>query len=85
VLETYTWLADCFVKKGVPEAGIHWYKKALGLPELSLEQSLAIQYELACAEEAAGDRNNARNHFMHVLSLNIDYRDVAERIKALTS
>jgi hypothetical protein len=44
-----------------------------------------VNYELACAEEAAGDINAARTHFMHVLSLNIDYRDVAERIKALKS
>jgi tetratricopeptide (TPR) repeat protein len=85
VLETYTWLADCFVTKGVPEAGMRWYKKALALPDLSAEQTLALHYELACAEQAAGDLASARNHFLHVLSLNIDYRDVTERIKGLTS
>ena len=83
IIEAYTWLAHCFVDKGVPEASVHWYEKALELPDLSDEHALAIRYELACSEEAAGDLAAARRHFMRVLSVNIDYRDVAERIKAL--
>ncbi|MFB3812481.1 MAG: tetratricopeptide repeat protein [Terriglobales bacterium] len=85
VIEAYTWLADCFLQKGVPEAAIHWYEKALRVSGLGDERSLAIHYEIACAQEAAGNLIAARQHFMHVLSVNIDYRDVAERIKALRS
>ncbi len=85
VIEAYTWLADCFLQKGVPEAAIHWYEKALHMPDLGNDRSLAIHYELACAQQAAGNLAAARQHFMHVLSVNIDYRDVAERIKALRS
>jgi hypothetical protein len=84
-IQAYTWLADCFVQKGVPEAGVHWYQKALHVPGVGDENALAMHYELACAHEAAGDIPAAREHFMHVLSRNIDYRDVAERIKALKS
>jgi tetratricopeptide (TPR) repeat protein len=84
-IQVYTWLADCFVQNGLPEAGIHWYEKALQVPDLDGEGVLAIHYELARAHEAAGDLSAARRHFMHVLSRNIDYRDVAERIKALKS
>ena len=54
-LEAYTWLAHCFVDKGLPEAAVHWYEKALQLPNLISEQVLAIRYELACAHQAAGD------------------------------
>jgi tetratricopeptide (TPR) repeat protein len=84
-IQVYTWLADCFVRNGLPEAGIHWYEKALQVPGLDGEGILAVQYELARAHEAAGDLSAARRHFMHVLSRNIDYRDVAERIKTLKS
>jgi tetratricopeptide (TPR) repeat protein len=84
-IQVYTWLADCFVQSGLPEAGIHWYEKALQVPGLDGEGILAIHYELARAHEAAGDLPAARRHFMHVLSRNIDYRDVAERIKTLKS
>jgi tetratricopeptide (TPR) repeat protein len=85
VMQAYTWLADCFVQNGMPEAGVHWYMKALQVPGLDEESTVAVHYELACAHEAAGNVPAARNHFMHVLSINIDYRDVAERIKALKS
>ena len=85
VIEAYTWLADCFVQNGMPEAGVHWYEKALQMPGLDNEGVMAIHYELACAYEAAGDLAAARCHFMRVLSINIDYRDVSERIKNLKS
>ena len=29
LMQTYTWLAQCFLDKGVPEAAIKWYDKAL--------------------------------------------------------
>jgi tetratricopeptide (TPR) repeat protein len=84
-VEAYTWLAHCFVEKGIPEAGIRWYENALGIPGLRADQTMAIHYELACAQQEAGNVMAARQHFMQVLSVNIDYRDVAERIKALRS
>ena len=33
-VQTYTWLAQCFLDKGVPEAAIRWYEKALSIPGL---------------------------------------------------
>jgi tetratricopeptide (TPR) repeat protein len=84
-LQAYTWLADCFVQKGVPEAAIRWYEKALRSPHVGAETATAIHYELACACEQAGNRTSALTHFMEVYGTNIDYRDVAERIKSLKS
>ena len=49
------------------------------------ETRVALHYELASAFEAAGDKTSALQHFMDVYGNNIDYRDVAERIKALKS
>jgi len=85
LMQAYTWLAQCFLDKGVPEAAVRWYERALKLPNLDGDTCLALHYELASSYEAANNRPAALNHFLEVYGSNIDYRDVAERIKALKS
>jgi len=84
VMQAYTWLASCFVEKGVPEAGVKWYEKALTIAN-NEESRTALHYDLASAYEIAGDKQAALKHFTEVYGTNIDYRDVAERIKTLKS
>ena len=84
-VQTYTWLAQCFLDKGVPEAAIRWYEKALNIPGLDDEARVAINYELGSACETAMDKPAALRYFTGVYGTNIDYRDVAERIQALKS
>jgi tetratricopeptide (TPR) repeat protein len=83
-MQAYTWLANCFVEKGVPEASFKWFQKALSSAQ-DEDTRTAIHYELACAYEVAGMKAESLRHFMEVYSANIDYRDVAERIKLLKS
>ena len=85
IMQSYTWLAQCFLEKGVPEAAVRWYEKALNVPGIDGETRVALNYELGGAYEAAGDKPAALKHFTSVYSSNIDYRDVTERIKALKS
>ena len=85
LMQTYTWLAQCFLDKGVAEAAIRWYEKALKLPKIDEETRTALNYELATSYEAAGNKATALTYFTEVYGSNIDYRDVAERIKALKS
>jgi len=85
LMQTYTWLAQCFLDKGVPQAAIRWYENALKIPSIDGETKTALHYELATAYESAQNRDAALAHFMEVYGANIDYRDVAERIKALKS
>jgi pilus assembly protein FimV len=85
LMQTYTWLAQCFLDKGVAEAAIRWYERALKLPNIDEETRTALNYELASSYEAAGDKAKALSYFMEVYGSNIDYRDVSERIKALKS
>jgi len=66
----------------VAEASIKWYDKALTVATND-ESRTALHYDLASAYEASGERRLALKHFMEVYGTNIDYRDVAERIKAL--
>ena len=84
-MQAYTWLAQCFLEKGVPEAAVRWYEKALKLPSIDGEARTALHYELASAYETANNKESALAHFLEVYGSNIDYRDVAERIKALKS
>jgi tetratricopeptide (TPR) repeat protein len=83
IMQTYTWLSQCFLDKGVPEAAIRWYEQALKLTTIDADTRTALHYELASSYETAGDKTSALNHFMQVYGSNIDYRDVAERIKTL--
>lgn len=85
IMQTYTWLAQCFLDKGVPEAAIRWYEQALKLPDLDQDTRMALHYELGSSYETAGNRPVALQHFMEVYGSNIDYRDVSERIQALKS
>jgi pilus assembly protein FimV len=85
LMQTYTWLAQCFLDKGVAQAAIRWYERALKLPNIDEETRTALNYELASSYEAAGDKAKALSYFMEVYGSNIDYRDVSERIKALKS
>jgi tetratricopeptide (TPR) repeat protein len=85
LMQTYTWLAQCFLDKGVPEAAIRWYQQALKIPNIEGESATALHYELGSAFELSQNKTEALNHFLQVYGSNIDYRDVAERIKALRS
>ena len=84
-MQAYTWLAQCFLDKGVPEASIRWYEKALKIQGIDEESRTALHYELASAYEAGQNKRAALAHFMEVYGANIDYRDVGERIHALKS
>jgi tetratricopeptide (TPR) repeat protein len=85
IMQTYTWLAQCFLEKGVPEAAVRWYDRALHVQGIDGDTRVALNYELAAAYESSGDKPSALKYFMEVYGSNIDYRDVAERIKALKS
>jgi tetratricopeptide (TPR) repeat protein len=84
-IQALTWLAQCLVDKGAPEAAVRWYQKALLLPGLDSGSRCSIYYDLAMAYQASGDNKSALANFMEVYGSNIDYRDVASRIKALKS
>ena len=82
-IQALTWLAQCLVDKGAPEAAVRWYQKALQLPGLDSASRCSIYYDLASAYQASGDDKAALTNFMEVYGSNIDFRDVANRIKAL--
>jgi tetratricopeptide (TPR) repeat protein len=80
-LQGCTLLAACFIDKGMPAIAAQWYSRALEIPDLDEDALLALRYELGAAYEQAGDYKGALEKYTEVYSQNIDYRDVAEKIR----
>jgi pilus assembly protein FimV len=82
-LQTCSQLAHCFMEKRLPSIAIKWYLRALEAPDLDEDARLALKYELGVAYEQAGSNEPALENYLEVYSQNIEYRDVAERIRLL--
>ncbi|MCU1240901.1 MAG: hypothetical protein JWO71_1627 [Candidatus Acidoferrum typicum] len=76
-------LGLAFMDKGQPGVAAIWYDRALRTPDLDPESALALRYDLGVAQESAGEPDAALKSFSQVYAMNIDYRDVGERIAAL--
>jgi len=82
-MQCCTLLGLAFMEKGQPSIAAIWYERALRTPGVDAESSLALRYDLGVAQESANDLDAALKSFSHVYAVNIDYRDVADRIAAL--
>jgi len=82
-MQCCTLLGLAFMEKGQPAIAATWYERALAMPGLDQESILALRYDLGVAQELAGDMAGARKSFSQVYGMNIDYRDVAERLSSL--
>jgi tetratricopeptide (TPR) repeat protein len=83
LFQACTLLGLCFMDKGLPQIAVRWYDRALKTPGVDEEGALALRYDMGMAHEQAGDRKAALNCFMEVYGVNVDYRDVSERIREL--
>jgi tetratricopeptide (TPR) repeat protein len=82
-MQCCTLLGLAFMERGQPSIAAMWYERALETPGLDQESILALRYDLGVAQELAGDTSAARKSFSQVYGVNIDYRDVGERLAAL--
>ena len=82
-LQACSLLAICFMEKKMPAIAVKWYKRALETPDLDEEAQMALEYDLGVAYEQAGDSRNALARYTEVYSQNIDFRDVADKIREL--
>ena len=82
-MQCSTLLGLAFMEKGQPAIAAIWYDRALKTPGLDQESVLALRYDLGVAQELAGDTHAAFTSFSQVYAMNIDYRDVSERIALL--
>jgi tetratricopeptide (TPR) repeat protein len=82
-MQCSTLLGLAFMEKGQPSIAAIWYERALTTPGIDSESKLALRYDLGVAQESAGELDAALKSFSQVYAVNIDYRDVAERITSL--
>lgn len=76
-------LGLCFVDKGLPQVAVKWFGRGLSSPGRNEETYQALRYDLGCAHEMAGNEKAALETFLDVYGVNINYRDVSEKIESL--
>jgi tetratricopeptide (TPR) repeat protein len=76
-------LGLCFVDKGLPQVAVKWFARGLASPGRNEETYQALRYDLGCAHEMAGNEKAALETFLDVYGVNINYRDVSEKIESL--
>ncbi len=78
-----TLLGHCFLQNSMAAQSVTWLTRALDTDNLSDAENHGLWYELALAYEANGDEDNAAKYFEKIYTENVDFRDVANRVKNL--
>jgi tetratricopeptide (TPR) repeat protein len=73
--------AYCFLEMELPDLAVKWLQKGIRAAGADVEAEIALRYDIGAAMESAGHKGAALESFMEVYGMNIDYRDVAERIQ----
>lgn len=76
-------LGFCFLQNNMPRPAAVWYKRGLDSPARSEEEYQAMRYDLASAYEKLGEISKALELLQEVYAIDINYRNVASKIKEL--
>lgn len=76
-------LGHCFMEKQMPNLALMWYRRALESKNLNDCEKQGVWYEIGNAYESGGDPEKALENFEMIYAVNVDYRDVGERIQNL--
>ncbi|MGI9629009.1 MAG: tetratricopeptide repeat protein [Longimicrobiales bacterium] len=82
-LPTYELLGQCFMEKGQYEVAIRSMTKALSAPYEVEDELMGIYYYLGRAHEEIGGPDQATEFYEKIFALDINFRDVTERLRAL--
>jgi tetratricopeptide (TPR) repeat protein len=82
--EAASQLARIFLGRGDQEISIDWMERALEAPAPTVEDRLALMYDLADTLASRGETTRAMAIFMEVESDTPGYRDVRQRIAQLS-
>ncbi|HEY8224061.1 MAG TPA: tetratricopeptide repeat protein [Pyrinomonadaceae bacterium] len=84
-LQCCNMLGHCFMRKKLLDAAIMWFKKGLAAPGHSEDEYQALRYELAEAYEQQGRVKEAQKLYTEIYGIDVSYREVAEKLKELSS
>ena len=79
----YEALGQCFLEKSQYQVASTILQRALNERDVSEDQLIGVLYLLGYAAEAMHRYDEAINHYQRVFALDIQFRDVAERLNAL--
>ena len=82
-VECCSMLGICFRQKGLTELAEKWYRKGIAAPGFAEEVYVGLKYDLADCLEEQGRNDEARDLFKEVFAIQMNYRDVKDRIKKL--
>ncbi|MBK6748983.1 MAG: tetratricopeptide repeat protein [Acidobacteria bacterium] len=74
-------LGHCFMQNSMANHAVTWFNRALETAELKDDEKQGLWYELAMAYEAEGAIESAALYFEQIYAENVDFRDVAVRVK----
>ncbi len=82
-LPTYEIMGQTFLEMGNGDAAVRSLKRALEVPFEVEDELVGIYYYLARAYELVGNKEAAVEYYDQVFSLDINFADVTERLRAL--
>jgi tetratricopeptide (TPR) repeat protein len=82
-LGAFEMLGQCFLDKGEPAVAIRTLERGMKLPTPVEDDLLGVYYFLGKANESIGNTTQAREFYEKIFSLDINFKDVTERLRAL--
>jgi tetratricopeptide (TPR) repeat protein len=82
-VRTYEALGQCFMEKQQLSVALTILQRALSEPGVADDQLVGVLYLLGYASEALQRRDDAAGYYQRVFAVDIQFRDVADRLNAL--
>ena len=83
-IRAYEALGQCFIDRAEYDVAITVLSRALREPGLEDDDLIAVLYLLGYAAEENGQPRDAAAYYQRVFAIDIDFRDVGERLKAMS-
>ena len=82
-IDSLNYLGLCFIAKKLYDMAIGQFTKALDSGSLTSEYTKAVRYNLALAYESNQNREQAVAEYKKIMEVDINYRDVSNRVDKL--
>jgi tetratricopeptide (TPR) repeat protein len=82
-IRSYEALGQCFVEKSQFPVAIALLQRAADTSDVEDHRLVGVLYLLGYSMEASGRRTDAMRYYQRVFAVDIDFRDVAQRIAAM--
>ncbi|HKY04667.1 MAG TPA: hypothetical protein VJQ56_07255, partial [Blastocatellia bacterium] len=76
-------LGVCFNRKSMPKVAVMWFQRGLNVADRSEDEYQALRFEIGLCYEQMNELDKAIDTFMEVYGIDVNYRQVGEKIKQL--